>query len=163
MKQIVRNEKMTPLKGVGLIAALVAFLLLLNYVLTGFAARLVGSTVSTILFWLCGAVVALWMLRNFVVAYSYELTNDLLRICRKYGKRERFIADIYLNRLRFVGTLEEAKSRYPNAKGSFKAVHPRSDLQTTALVYEDSDGLKLAKLQASDELKAALRPYAKRK
>ena len=162
MKQIVRNEKMTPLKGVGLIAALVVFLLLLNYVLTGIVARLLGSTVCTILFWLCGALVALWMLRNFVVAYSYEMTSDLVRICRRYGKRERFIADIYLNRIRFVGALDEAKSRYPKAK-TFKAVHPRCELPVTALVYEDSEGLKLAQIQADDTLKEALLLYSRRK
>ena len=154
MKQIVAHKKIHPVMGVLIILLLLCFLIGLNYVL-GFLVPLVGRTVSEIFFWLIGAVIAWWFLRTYVVKYSYEMTEDVLRLNRMYGKRERFIADIYLNRLVYVGTLEEAKKKNPNAK-VVRALQATCKIPPTAIAYKTSSETTIALIQADEELKAKL-------
>ena len=154
MKQIVAHKKIHPVMGVLIILLLIAFLLVLNYLL-GFLVPFVGRTVSEIFFWLVGALIAWWFLRTYVVKISYEMTEDVLRLCRMYGKRERFIADIYLNRLLYVGTLEEAKKKNPTAK-IVRALQATSKIPVTAVAYKTSSDTCIALIQADEQLKARL-------
>lgn len=161
MKQIVSHKKIHPIVGVLIIILLLGFLLGLNYVL-GFLVPLVGQTISEIFFWLVGALIAWWFLRTYVVKYSYEMTEDVLRLNRMYGKRERFIADIYLNRLLFVGSLEEAKKRNSGAK-VVRAMQATCKIPPTAIAYKTSSGISIALIQANDELIAKLKQRLQKK
>ena len=49
------------------------------------------------------------MLRVYIARVSYTMTEDLLRMSRFYGKRERHIEDVYLSQLLFVGAPEDAR------------------------------------------------------
>lgn len=161
MKQIVAHKKLHPAIGVLIIVLLVAFLLALNWLL-GFLIPLVGRTVSEIIFWAIGALLAWWFLRTYVVKCSYEMTEDVLRLNRMYGKRERFIADIYLNRMLYVGTLEEAKKRNPNAK-IVRALQATSKIPVTAVAYKTSSDISIALIQADEELLARLKERMQKK
>lgn len=155
MKQIVKHKNLTPLTGFALVLALVAVLLFLNYVVLNFVAARIGNTAASITFWVIGGLIAWWMLRTFIVVYTYEIGDNVLRLCRKYGKRERFIEDIYLNRITYVGTLEEAKHRAPNAK-VIKAVHSAVKTDKTAVVFNTSAGTGIAIFQPNDEIRSKL-------
>jgi len=161
MKQIVSHKQLHPITGVLIILLLLAFMLVMNYLL-GFLVPLVGQTISEVFFWLIGALIAWWFLRTYVVKYSYEMTEDVLRLNRMYGKRERFIADIYLNRLLFVGTLEEAKKRNPNAK-TVRALQSTSKIPVTAIAYKTSSDISIALIQADEQLLAKLKERMQKK
>lgn len=161
MKQIVAHKKIKPLIGVLIILALVAFLLGIYYLL-GLLIPLIGQAASEIAFWVIGAAVAWWFLRRYVVKYSYALTEDVLRLSSMYGKRERFIADIYLNRLLFVGSLEDAKKRNPDAR-VLRVTHSACKTAPTAIAYKTSDGAAIALIQAEDELLAMLKQHMQKK
>ena len=90
------------------------------------------------------------------------MTEDVLRINRMYGKRERFIADIYLNRLLYVGSLEEAKKRNPNAK-TVRAMQATCKIPPTAIAYKTSSDTTIALIQANDELIAKLKQRMQKK
>ena len=79
----------------------------------------------------------------------------MLRICRAYGKRERFAADIWLNRVEAWGTPEDMKQRYPQAK-VLNATRSQCDFEPLALVYRDSDSLNMAVIQPDDAMKKHL-------
>ena len=161
MKQIVSHKKIHPVVGVLIILLLLGFLLVLNYLL-GLLKPFVSQTILEIFFWLVGAAAAWWFLRTYVVKYSYEMTEDVLRLNRMYGKRERFIADIYLNRLLFVGSLEEAKKRNPNAK-VVRALQSTCKIPSTAIAYKTSSEVSIALIQANDELIAKLKQRMQKK
>ena len=162
MKQIVAHKKIGALRGILLIVGLVLALMVLNYLCLFHLSALVGFQAATLVFWVIGAVIALQMLRVYVVKYEYEMNADLLRLNRSYGKRPRHIEDIYLNRLLFVGDVDEAKKRYPKAK-KVSAMHGSVDLPATAVVYKTADETHMALLQANDELKQRLLERAKGK
>lgn len=155
MKQIVAHKKIGSMQGILLVLALIAALVLLNYLVLGLLATYIGNGASSLAFWVLGGLLAWGVLHIYVVKYSYELGEDVLRINRAYGKRERHIDDIYLNNLIFLGSPEEAKKRWPNAR-RVKAVHTKGENATMALVYKSADGRRVVLFQPNDELRQRL-------
>ena len=162
MKQIVEHKKLGPVQGILLIVGLVATLIVLNFLCVYYLSALLGYQPASLVFWVIGGLIAWQMLRVYVMKFEYELSADVLRLNRSYGKRPRHIEDIYLNRLLFVGDPDEAKRRYPKAK-RVTAKHGSVDLPVTAVVYKTSDDARVALIQANDELKARLMETAKKK
>lgn len=169
MKQIVAHKKLTAAQGLLLILGLAALLIVVNYAAINLvAARFsrisprAGSIAGAVAFWGIGGVIALQVLRVYVAQVSYELSEDVLRLCRLYGKKERFIEDIYLNRLQFVGSPEDAQKRFGKLP-RVKALHPSGKLPVTALVYKNSAGTRMALIQADGALRQALAERVKRK
>ena len=155
MKQTVEHKRLRAWQGVLLIAGLVAALIGLDYLCARVLPRVIGVLPASILFWVLGGAIALWMLHVYVVKYVYELNPDVLRLNRSYGKRPRHIEDIYLRQIVFVGTPEEAKRRHPRAR-RVSAVRKGAELPVTAVVYKSSDGERVALIQANAELKQKL-------
>lgn len=155
MKQIAAHKKLSVLHGLLLIFGLVALLLVLNYVILNYIAGRFGYTAASISFWVIGGLIALWMIRTYILMYTYEISGNVLRICRKYGKRERFIEDIYLNRIVRITTPEEAKRKEKNAK-VVRAVHSAVKTEKTAVIYKTSAGTQIAILQLDPLMKEAL-------
>lgn len=162
MKQIVAHKKLRPWQGLLLIAAVIAALLLINLLLGAFMQRLIGYTAASIAFWVIGAAIAYWVFRRYVAAYAYELSADVLRLSRSYGKRERFICDIYLNRAVFVGSVEDARKKFGKTP-TVRALRACDHLPVTAVVFDGADGRRTALIQADEALKAALIARMKQK
>ena len=162
MKQVVEHKKIGAIQGILLIVGLVAILIVLNFLCGNYLSALIGYQPASLAFWVFGALIAMQMLRVYVVKYEYEMNADVLRLNRSYGKRPRHIEDIYLNRLLFVGDPEEAKQRHPKAR-KVSAMHGNVDLPVTAVVYRTADDTHMALIQANDELKARLMERAKKK
>lgn len=162
MKQTVAHPKLRPWQGILIILLLVAVLIAVNYLLGLILQPLIGYTAASITFWVIGGAIAWYTFRRFVAAYVYELSEDVLRLNRAYGKRERHICDIYLTRMLFVGTREEALKRYGRTR-TVRAMRGCDDLPVTAVVYDTADGRCTALIQANDALREALVSRLKRK
>ena len=162
MKQTVSHSKLRPWQGILIVLLLVALLFAINYLLGQYVQQLVGYSVASIAFWVIGAGIAYYTFRRFVVSYTYDLSEDVLRLNRAYGKRERHICDIYISRILFVGTRAEAQKRYGKTR-IVRALRACDDLPVTAIVYAASDGRYTALLQANDELRNALIRRVKQK
>ena len=162
MKQIVAHKKVGALHGLLLVVILMVVLVLMNYLVLGYLSTYIGNGASSLAFWVLGGLIAWIVLRIYVVKYSYELGDEVLRLNRSYGKRERHIEDIYLRQMVFLGDPAEAKKRWPNAR-KVKAVHARGEDAVIALVYRASDGHRMALIQANAELKQRLTARMKKK
>ena len=160
MKQIVEHKRLGAVRGILLIVGLVAILMVLNFLCMYYLSALLGYQPASLVFWVLGAVIALQMLRVYVVKYEYDMGADVLRLNRYYGKRPRHIEDIYLNRILFVGDPAEAKRRHPKAK-KVSAMHGNVDLPVTAVVYRTADDPRVALIQANEELRERLMAKAK--
>ena len=169
MKQSIGHKKLNPLQGILLIVCLMAILFLVNYLAIDLfgawfsrISESAGGLAGLIAFWVIGGFIALQVLRVYVARISYKLTEDLLRMSRFYGKRERHIEDVYLSQLLFVGAPEDAQKRFGKLS-CIKATHPSCKLGRTALVYKNSSGTRMALIQADEALKTALTQRVKRK
>ena len=162
MKQTVYNRKLSNIQGFFVVMALVVVLIALNYLVIDVLAGLLGYTAASVGFWLVGIIVGLWVFHEFIEAYSYELGEDVLRLNRAYGKRTRHIEDIYLSRLVFIGTPEEAAAKNPQAR-RLNAYHKKCKIPQTAVVYDSSAGRRMAILQLNGEMLAELKKRMKEK
>ena len=169
MKPSIGHKKLNPLQGVLLIVCLMAILFLVNYLAIDLfgawfsrISERAGGLAGLIAFWAIGGFIALQVLRVYVARISYTLTEDLLRMSRFYGKRERHIEDVYLSQLLFVGAPEDAQKRFGKLS-CIKATHPSCKLGRTALVYKNSTGTRMALIQADEALKTALTQRVKKK
>ena len=169
MKQSIGHKKLNPLQGLLLIVCLLAILFLVNYLAIDLfgawfsrISERAGGLAGLVAFWVIGGFIALQVLRVYVARISYTLTEDLLRMSRFYGKRERHIEDVYLSQLLFVGAPEDAQKRFGKLS-CIKATHPSCKLGRTALVYKNSSGTRMALIQADEALKTALTQRVKKK
>ena len=97
LEQKLRNRQPTALQGVGLIL-LIALAVFAGSAFFTLMQRRIGVLASA-LFIAYGCAIAWFLLNWYALSFVYTATDDVLRICRAYGKRERFAADIWLNRV----------------------------------------------------------------
>ena len=92
LEQRIRNRQPTGLQGFGLIL-LVALAVIAGSAFFTLLQRRIGALASA-LFIAYGCAIAWFLLDWYAMSFVYTATGDILRICRAYGKRERFAADI---------------------------------------------------------------------
>ena len=150
LEQRVRNRQPTALQGVGLVL-LIALAAMAGSAFFSLLERRIG-VLASVLFIAYGCAIAWFLLDWYALSYVYTATDDCLRICRAYGKRERFAADVWLNRVVAWGAPDEMKRRYPQAK-ALHATRAQCPYEPLALVYQNSGGLAVAVIQPDDAMR----------
>ena len=153
LEQKLRNRQPTTLQGIGLIL-LIALAVIAGSAFFSLLQRRIGAVASA-LFIAFGCAIAWCLLNWYVLGFVYTATDDILRICRTYGKRERFAADVWLNRVVAWGAPEAMKQRYPQARALY-ATRPQCEYEPLALVYRDSDSLAMAVIQPDEAMRRHL-------
>lgn len=158
--QKVQNRPLKTLQGIGVVAALLAVLLVLTFV-TQLLIPLTGELVSSILFWGCGVFIALWTMRRYVLTFSYGLSASLLRVSYAYGRYERVMSDIYLNNILNAGALDDLRARYPNARVN-RATRPTCPIAPLAIACKDDGRVAIYLLQPDEKIREVLMETAKK-
>ncbi len=153
LQQKLTNRQPTALQGVGLIALIAAAILAGSAFFTRLQSRL--GALSSALFIAYGCALAWFLLNWYVMGFIYTANADCLRVCRTYGKRERFIADVWLNRVVAYGTPEEVKQRCPGARVT-QATRSQCEFEPLALAYRSSDKTAIIVLQPDDAMRKHL-------
>ena len=115
------------------IIALTALAILVGSAAFSRLATRIGSLAS-LGFIAYGCAIAWWLLNRYILGFTYAATADVLRVCRVYGKRERFMLDVWMNTLLAWGSEEDMKKRFPDAHVD-RATRARCDLPPLALAY----------------------------
>ena len=152
-EQRVTNRPVAGMRGVALIA-LIAASVIVGSNFFYFIGRWIGSA-SSILFILYGMFIAWLLLDWYVKGYIYTCGNGCLRVCRSYGRYERFMADIWLNGVQACGTLDDMKRRFPAAKVQ-RAVKPECPLESLAVAYNDAGRTAIMVLQPDAAMREAV-------
>ena len=162
-RQKLRNPKLGTLKGLLIVAFIVAVMLLDSYVVT-LIAPYTGDALAMVFFWAAGALLVLWTMRHFVLSYSYTLSSSALHITFAYGRYERTFEDIYLNNIVAAGDLDALKARYSGAR-ICRATRRNSDIPQYAVAANDGSRLVIYLLQPDETIREALEnaAMAKRK
>ena len=152
-EQIVQNRQPRWWEGILIVLAIALLVLAGNAVFSWLALRI--GTLASLLFLVYGFGVA-WLLQFwFVMRFIYTANNDALRVCRLYGKRERFMTDVWFNTVVAWGTPEEVRARCPHARVS-RATRRQCGFAPFALAYKDDARLAMLILQPDDAMKAHL-------
>ena len=108
LEQRIQNRQPDALRGVGVILGVAAAVLAGSAFFSRLENRL--GTLSSLLFIAYGCAIAWFLLNWYVMRFIYTANADCLRVCRAYGKRERFMADVWLNQVIAYGTPEDFRT-----------------------------------------------------
>ena len=153
LSQKLQNRQPNALQGVGIVALAALAVLAGSAFFTRLAQRI--GTLSSLLFIAYGCAVAWFLLNWYGMSYLYTANDDCLRVCRAYGRRERFVADVWLNRVLAYGAPEEMKARYPRAR-VVSATRAQCEFEALALVYMDGDRTAIIVLQPDGPMREHL-------
>ena len=132
LRQELRNPRPDALRGAGIVALAVLAVLGGSVVFSRLAPRL--GALASVGFIAYGCAVAWWLLNRYVLGFVYTASADCLRVCRVYGKRERFMLDVWLNTRLAWGSEADMKKRWPDAHVD-RATRSGCDLPPLALAY----------------------------
>lgn len=153
LEQRLQNKQPNWLQGVGIVLAIAVAVILGSNFFAALAPRI--GTLSSLLFILYGVGIA-WLLQFwFIMGFIYTATDDVLRVCRSYGKRERFMADVWLNTVQGYGKPEDVRKRFPGARVS-RATRRQSEIEPFALAYSDGGKTAILVIQPDERMKAHL-------
>lgn len=153
LEQRIHNRRPGPLEGLVVVALAVLTVIAASVLFSLLAARL--GAISTALFIAFGAAVTWFLLDRYALGFVYTASADCLRVSRSYGKRERFMTDVWLNQVLAWGTPEEIRQRFPNARFQ-RATRPQCDLKPLALAYRDGDRTAAIVLQPDEAMRKHL-------
>ena len=153
LEQTLRNRQPNALQGLGLIA-LVALAVLAGSAFFSLMQKYIG-TLASVGFIAYGCVVAWFLLNWYVMGFIYTSNRDCLRVCRVYGKRERFMTDVWLNQVISYGTLEDMKRRVPRAR-IYRATRAQCEYGTLALAYKESGKPAIIVIQPDEAMRKHL-------
>ena len=153
LQQRVENRRPGALQGAGIVLACAAAALAGN-ALFSWMGRWLGALAS-VGFILYGCIIAWLLMDRYALAFVYTANADCLRVCRTYGRRERFMTDVWLNQVRGCGTPEEIKKRFPGARAAH-ATRPQCPLAPLALAYQSGGRTAILVIQPDDALREHL-------
>lgn len=153
-QQKIRRQKISILQGVAVVLGILV-LALADALLASVLVQYVSATVGTTVFWGLGALLALFVMRRYILSYSYILSSNLIRISYAYGKYERVLVDMYLRNILSCGTLEEMKQRYPKARVNHADLKS-CPLETLTVACKDNGQPSLYILQPDDQIRQAI-------
>ena len=153
LSQKLQNKQPTPLQGVGLVLIIALAAVAGSAFFTRLTPRL--GSVASLLFIAYGCAIAWFLLNWYALSFVYTATDDVLRICRAYGKRERFMADVWLNGLLAWGDEAEMKRRWPGAPVA-RATRAKCDLPPLALAYRQDGKVSILVIQPDEPMRRLL-------
>lgn len=153
IRQELRNPRPDALRGLGVVALAIVAVLAGSALFSLLSARI--GALASLGFIAYGCAVAWLMMDRYVLGFIYTANADCLRVCRVYGKRERFMADVWLNGLLAWGSEEDMKRRWPGAPVS-RATRARCDLAPLALAYRQGGKISILVIQPDEALRRHL-------
>lgn len=155
MRQRVSNPRLKWWQGILLIVGIVAILMIFQF-LASVVSYMTGDMnnlgVASIAFWIFGGVIALYLLRRFIMEYEYSIEGINFKIYRIYsGLRPREGLTVITRHIVAVGTPEEIEGKFP---GSHPSVYTRkqADIPVTAVAYREEGRLRVIHIQPEEPM-----------
>ena len=160
MQQRISNPKLKWWQGILLIAGIVLMLMVFQFfasVVSYMTGDMNNYGIASIAFWIFGGVIALYLLRRFIMGYEYAVEGINFRIYRIYsGIKPREALNIITRSIEAVGTPEEIEGKYPGSHPSM-FIRPKSGLTVYAVAYRMDGRLKVIHIQPDEAMLEKLR------
>ena len=155
MQQRISNPKLKWWQGILLIVGIVLILMVFQFfasVVSYMTGDMNNLGLASIAFWIFGGVIALYLLRRFIMEYEYVIEGINFGIYRIYsGLRPREALTIITRSIEAVGTPEEIEGKFP---GSHPSVFTRREcaLPVYAVAYRTDGRLKVIHIQPDEAM-----------
>ena len=160
MRQRISNQKLNWWQGILLIVSIVFILMAFQFLASVFT-YMSGNpnmyAVASIAFWIFGGVIALYLLRAFIMEYEYVVEGINFGIYRIYsGLRPREALTVITRSIEMIGTPEEVQGKYPESHPSV-FTRKKCALPVVALAYRADGRLKVIHIQPDEAMLEKLR------
>lgn len=159
MRQRVDNPRLKWWQGILLIVGIVALLTAFQFI-AAVVSYMTGDpdsySIASIAFWAFGGVIALYLMRAFIMGYEYSIEGLSFRICRVYGSgKPREALTIVTRSIEAIGTPEEIQGKYPSSHPSV-FIRKKSGLEVVAVAYSVDGRLKVIHIQPDEAFRQRL-------
>lgn len=151
--QKLQNRQPDALRGAGLVLLVALAAVAGSMFFSRLAPRL--GALSSVLFIAYGCAIAWYLLDWYALSFIYTANDDCLRVCRAYGKRERFVADVWLNQVVAWGEPDDVKKRFPDARVT-RATRSQCAFEPMALTYRQDGRVRTMIIQPDEAMRAHL-------
>ena len=160
MRQRISNQKLNWWQGILLIVSIVFILMAFQFLASVFT-YMSGNpnmyAVASIAFWIFGGVIALYLLRAFIMEYEYVVEGINFGIYRIYsGLRPREALTVITRSIEMIGTPEEVQGKYPESHPSV-FTRKKCALPVVALAYRTDGRLRVIHIQPDEAMLEKLR------
>ena len=152
-RQTVKPRKIKAVRGILIVLGVLAAAYLGNLFFSMLIERI--GNIASYMFLAYGCCIAWIMLRVFAAGYVFATDGNVLRISRIYGKRERFICDIWLHNVKAFGEPETVKAKLPGAK-LIRTLRKDCPYEPFALAWTDEGKSVVSIFQPDDELRGRI-------
>ena len=152
-RQEVKGKPLSGFKGILVVFGVLAAAMLGSAFFTLLEKRIGNAASIGFIVYCC--LLAWFLLTYYIMGFVYAIGGGCLRICRTYGKRERFMCDVWLNTVQAYGNPEDVQKKFPGARLE-KALKPRCEIPVFALAYKSDDKTVILHIQPDDKMKEQL-------
>lgn len=160
-QQTVKNPPLKFGKGILAVATLMV-MVIADSVLTQMLEPWLGAGTAVVIFWVLGALIAMYAMRRYVMSFSYAANGNMLQITFAYGRYRRMMEEIYYNNMLYSGSLEDMKKRCPGARVN-RATRPGCELEAFAVAYRSNGKPCIMVLQPDEKMKEIIVQATKKK
>ncbi|MDO4547858.1 MAG: hypothetical protein Q4D04_07170 [Clostridia bacterium] len=153
--QNVSAKKISPLKGLIIVVAIAALIILGSFAGNIVAGRF-GAIWGQITLILIAGAAALYIMRNVVVEYQYTVSDSVFYIERVYGKRSKVMLQIPLEDILYIGSREKAREKWPSARNMATATVKGNITPVVTVAYRVKGEICLIAVQPDEEMKKAM-------
>lgn len=155
MTQRVTGIRLNWWKGILVIVGIMAILFAFGQ-LMGVMQTIITYNIASIATWVLGGIVALLVMRKFVLEYQYTMDGEVLQVDYMYGKKPRFLTQVLMRQVVMFDTVEAVRLKYPQAKIT-RAVKEAPAEKQMALCSAELDGAKILIFEPNEEMVQAIR------
>ena len=162
IQQVVKGRPVSAFRGVLIIIALAASIVLVSWVERAIALS-TGFQYGAFAVWALVIAEAVAIMRLSVMGFRYTVSDGHFFVERVYGDHARIVHDVPLDAILAVGGREDVFHRYGSAQAYEKAVMKHCPLPEKALAYRgksEGDPARLLLIQPDAAILAALNEAA---
>lgn len=155
IRQLVGEKEVSVKTGLTVVLFSFAAIFLLSRLFTLLTSLGVAPLITSTLFWLSGGAIAAFVFFRYSVRFLYTLDGVKLAVERVYSRKPRFMEQLLLREIIFIGSAQEALKKHGNVKIR-KAVRKTNAIVPTCILYKRSGEIRGILIQANEELLSAL-------
>lgn len=155
VRQLVGDKEISAKSGITVVVFSFLSIFLLSWLFSLLSSMGVAPLITSTLFWLSGGTIAVIVFHRYVIRYLYTLDGVKLVVERVFSKKPRFMEQILIREIVYIGKKEDASKKYAEVKFR-KAFRKTNPIVPTAVIYKRSGETRGILIQANEEMLNAL-------
>lgn len=153
--QTVRRPPVKPFQGFLLVVLIFVGVMAMSF-LEQFIALTTGFAYSWLLPWLACAAIAFWLIKRYLLGFSYTVSGGMLYLERTLGTYRKLLDSFPLTDIVEFQSADELLKKHPEIKNAMRLTLPDSGHEKMGCYYKKGAQRRIAVLQPNEDVKSLL-------